>query len=99
MVSAVGGASAGASAGVSVMPGKTEMLPLRAGIEINRAEIMNNAAAPIVNFDNTEAVPRGANAVLETLLVNKAPASVLPGCSKTEPISTTHEVKNKAYKI
>ena len=88
--------SAGAS---SALPCKTETLPLKAGIDIISAEIMNKAAAPIVNFESTDAVPRGEKAVLETLLVNNAPASVLPGCSKTEPISTTHDIKNKAYKM
>jgi hypothetical protein len=87
------------SAGVSLVLCKTETFPLKAGIEIIKAEIMNIAAAVIVTFERTEAVPRGENAVLETLLVNKAPASVLPGCSKTEPTKTMHEIKNNAYKI
>ncbi len=89
----VGVASAGAS---SAMPESTEASPLNAGIDIISAEIMNTIAAPMVNLPSTEAVPRGAKAVLETLLVNKAPASVLPGCSNTEPMSSTQEVKNKA---
>lgn len=59
---------------------------------------MNITAAAIVNLDKTEAVPRGPNAALETLLVNKAPASVLPGCSNTAAISTMHETKNSVYK-
>lgn len=73
------GTSAGASTGASALLCNTETFPLRAGIEINRAETMKTAAATIVTFDKTEAVPRGEKAELETLLVNKAPASVLPG--------------------
>ena len=74
------GTSAGTSAGVSSETlWRTEVSPLRAGIEIIRAEIMNIVAAAIVSFDKTEAVPRGPYAALETLLVNRAPASVLPG--------------------
>ncbi len=57
----------------------TETLPFRAGIARNSAESMNNVAAAIVTLDKTVAVPRGANAELDTLLVNNAPASVLPG--------------------
>ncbi len=81
------------------MPCKTDTLPVNAGIEINKAEIIKIAAATIVTFDKTDAVPRGENAVLETLLVNKAPASVLPGCRSTEPTKTIHAIKNNAYKI
>jgi hypothetical protein len=47
----------------------------------------------MVIFDKTEAVPRGANAALEILLVNNAPASVLPGCSNTTAISTMQDKK------
>ena len=74
------------------------MLPLNAGIEISKAESMNRIAAAMVNFESTEAVPRGPNAALETLLVNNAPASVLPGCNKTAATSTTHETKKIVYK-
>ena len=93
--------AAGASAGASVvtsLPLRTEMLPVSAGIERNRADIMNMIAATIVILDKTEAVPRGPNAALETLLVNNAPASVLPGCRSTAAISTIHETKNIVYK-
>ena len=92
------GASVVCSTGASSLPESTEMLPLNAGIEIKRADSMNAIAAAIVNFDNTEAVPRGPNAALETLLVKRAPASVLPGCSKTAAISTMQETKNIVYK-
>jgi len=94
------GTSAGAVAGVSsALPCKTDIFPLKAGIEISRADSINTAAAVIVIRDSTEAVPRGEKAELETLLVNNAPASVLPGCSKTEPINVTHAAKNKTYKM
>jgi len=95
------GLAAGASAGASVEESaalNTEILPVNAGIEINRAVSINTTAAAIVNFESTEAVPRGPNAALETLLVNNAPASVLPGCSKTAAIRTMHERKNIVYK-
>ncbi len=81
---------------VSVDPGlldKTETLPVSAGIESNRAETMNVIAAVIVIFDRIVAVPRGARAELETLLVNNAPASVFPGCSKTAAIRMMQDKK------
>lgn len=90
------GASTGSSTGVS-LPLRTEMLPLNAGIEISNADNMKTMAATIVSFDNTEAVPLGPNAALDTLLVNNAPASVLPGCSRTAIISTKHETKKIVY--
>jgi len=68
-------------------------------MEMSRAEIINTEAAAIVNLERTEAVPRGPNAALETLLVNNAPASVLPGCSNTAPINTMQDMKNNAYRI
>jgi len=89
---------AGASAGVSAAVFKTETPPLNAGNEIIKADIIKTTAATIVIFERTVAVPRGPNALLETLLVNKAPASVLPGCSKTAPTRTMHETKNNVYK-
>lgn len=73
---------------------KTETLPVKAGIDKSSAESMNRMAAVIVTLDRTVAVPRGANAELETLLVNNAPASVLPGCKSTAAMSTMHERKN-----
>ena len=95
---AAAGISAGASAGASsVADCKTETLPVRAGHERSNAEIMNTQAAAIVSFERTDAVPRGPNDALETLLVNNAPASVLPGCSRTAPIKTMQEIKNIAY--
>ena len=70
---------AGASAGVSGLPVKTETFPVSAGIASNNADNINIVAALIVTFERTVAVPRGLIAELDTLLVNKAPASVLPG--------------------
>ncbi len=94
------GASAGIVAGASsALPDNTDPVPLSAGIEISNADTMKTAAAAIVIRESTEAEPRGANAELETLLVNKAPASVLPGCSKTDPIRAMQAPKNNAYKM
>ncbi|KXJ99537.1 MAG: hypothetical protein UZ17_ACD001002382 [Acidobacteria bacterium OLB17] len=86
---------AGASAGVAGLAVSTDTLPLKAGIEISNAETINTTAATIVIFERIVVVPRGVNAELEILLVNKAPASVFPGCRSTAPTSTMHETKNK----
>jgi hypothetical protein len=86
------------STGASAFPLSTETFPLSAGIEINSALIMKTIAAAIVSFDRTDAVPRGPNAALETLLVNKAPASVLPGCRSTAVTSTKQATKKIVYK-
>ena len=55
------------------------LLPVNIGIEINNAVNMKTAAAAIVSFESTVAVPLGPKAALDTLLVNRAPASVFPG--------------------
>jgi hypothetical protein len=89
----------GTSVAVSGFAESTETLPVSAGIAKRSADNMKAIAAPIVIFDNTVAVPRGANAELDTLLVNRAPASVLPGCSKTAATKTKQERKNIPYKI
>jgi hypothetical protein len=68
------------------------------GIESISAINMNAAAAPMVIFDKILAVPRGPNAVLETLLEKSAPASAFPGCSKTTTINTAHERTKSPYK-
>jgi hypothetical protein len=88
---------AGASVVVSGFAERTEILPVSAGIASRRADSIKATAAPIVTFDNTVAVPRGAKAELDTLLVKSAPASVLPGCNKTAATSTKHERKNIPY--
>ena len=93
--------AAGASAGASLpdsLPLNTEMFPVRAGIEIKSAVSIKIIAAAMVSFDSTDAVPRGPNAALDTLLVNNAPASVLPGCSSTAATSTMQATKNIVYK-
>ena len=76
-------AGEGAGVGVAVVSGlvdcSTEWEPVTAGSESISAINMNAAAAPIVTFARTLAVPRGPNAVLETLLEKSAPASDLPG--------------------
>jgi len=62
-----------------VVVDKTEMSPVIAGIARSRADNINTQAAVIVILDKTVAVPRGPKALLDTLLVKSAPASVLPG--------------------
>ena len=67
---------------VSVVSGlleSTETLPVKAGIASIKADSIKTVAAIIVVFDKTVAVPREPKALLEILLVNNAPASVLPG--------------------
>ncbi len=77
----------------------TECEPLITGSERINAMSMNAAAAPIVILARMLCVPRGPNAVLETLLVNKAPASAFPGCKSTTTTSTTQARINSPYKI
>lgn len=101
-VSTAGWAAGVASgAGVSVAAGsgfelRTDLSPVSAGIASMRAESMNTVADTIVIFESTVCVPRGANALLDMLLVKSAPASVLPGCRSTEPTSARHETKKIA---
>ena len=101
----VGAAVVGEAAGVGVETGasvtpdcKTELVPESHGSESINAISMNAAAAPIVIFASKVCVPRGPNAVLETELVNNAPASALPGCSNITRIRTTHARINNPYK-
>ncbi len=58
-----------APVGASGLLDKTETFPVSAGIAKNNADNMNVVAAMIVILDKTVAVPRGANAELDTLLV------------------------------
>lgn len=102
---AAGKAVVGEATGVGVATGtsatpdcKTELVPESHGSESISAINMNAAAAPIVIFASKLAVPRGPNAVLDTELVNNAPASALPGCSKTTRIRMTHARINNPYK-
>ena len=85
------GVAEGAVAGVD---DNTEREPLRLCKPSASAISMNAAAAPIVIFANRLAVPRGPNAVLDNVFENKAPASALPGCSKTTTIRIRHERMN-----
>ena len=101
----VGAAVVGEATGVGVVSGasvtpdcKTELVPVSHGSESISAISMNAAAAPIVIFASKLAVPRGPNAVLETELVNNAPASALPGCSKITRTRTMHARINNPYK-
>ncbi len=77
---------------------KTETFPFKAGIARNKADNIKTTAAVILIFARIVCVPRGLNAELEILLVKSAPASVFPGCNKTDAIKTMHETKNKPYK-
>ena len=80
----------GVGCGASVTPDcKTELVPLIAGSDKIKAMSMNAAAAPIVILASSVCVPRGPKAVLETELLNNAPASALPGCNRMTRIKTT----------
>jgi hypothetical protein len=89
--------------GVGVASGavdcKTEWLPVTAGNESISAISMNAAAAPIVILERMLAVPRGPNAVLETLLENRSPAPDFPGCNNTTTTNTMHAKINSPYKM
>ena len=86
----VGVASAGADC-------RTEREPVSAGSESIKATSMKMAAAAMVIRASTVCVPRGPKAVLDTELVKSAPASDLPGCSKTVTTSTIHASMNSPY--
>ena len=101
----VGMAVVGEATGVGVVTGasatpacKTELVPVSHGSESINAISMKAAAAPIVIFASKLAVPRGPNAVLETELVNKAPASALPGCRRITSTKTAQARMNNPYK-
>jgi hypothetical protein len=95
------GDACGAGAGVAsgAVDCKTEWLPVTAGSESISAISMKAAAAPMVIFERMLAVPRGPNAVLETLLENKSPAPDLPGCSRTTTTNMMHAKINSPYKM
>jgi hypothetical protein len=96
---AVVGCGVGVATGTSDTPDcKTECVPLTAGSDNESAISMKAAAAPIVTFASNVCVPRGPNAVLETELVNRAPASAFPGCNKTTRIRMTQARINNPYK-
>jgi hypothetical protein len=95
------GVGVGVAAGAGALSGvdcNTEREPVNVGSDSVSATNMNADAAPIVIFANRLAVPRGPNAVLDTLLENNAPASALPGCNNTTTISTTQDRMNKPYR-
>ena len=95
LTGAVAGEGDGEAAGICSGPDcSTERDPLIAGNDNMSAISMKAAAAPMVIFARMLCVPRGPNAVLETLLVNSAPASALPGCSSTTMISTRQAKMN-----
>ena len=77
---------------------RTELVPLTRGNESSNAIRKKAAAAPIVIFASNVCVPRGPKAVLDTELVNSAPASALPGCNNTTIIKITQARMNSAYK-
>ncbi len=76
----------------------TERVPVSAGNESVKAINIKAIAAPIVILASSVAVPRGPNAVLETLLAKSAPASDLPGCNNTATTSTMHDKIKSPYK-
>ncbi len=96
------GADDGCGAGVGVASGaldcKTECEPVTAGSDSMSAISMKAAAAPIVILARMLAVPRGPNAVLETLLEKRSPAPDFPGCSKMVTTSTMQASMNSPYK-
>jgi hypothetical protein len=73
------GDGTGTGVGSGAVDCKTEREPVTPGNESVNAISMKAAAAPMVTFDNILAVPRGPNAVLETLLEKRSPAPDLPG--------------------
>ena len=103
VVGATLAAGEAAGAGVGVASGsvvcKTDCEPVIPGKESVSAISINAAAAPIVIFDRILAVPRGPNAVLETLLEKRSPAPDFPGCNKITTTSTMHAKINNPYKV
>ncbi|HKO99309.1 MAG TPA: hypothetical protein VJU86_20080 [Pyrinomonadaceae bacterium] len=93
------GDATGAGTASGLVDCKTEREPVTPGNESIKAISMNAAAAPIVIFERTLAVPRGPKAVLETLLEKRSPAPDLPGCNKMTTISTMHDSMNNPYKM
>ena len=95
--------AAGEAAGVGVASASvdcnTDCEPVIPGKESVSAMSINAAAAPMVIFDRMLAVPRGPNAVLETLLENRSPAPDFPGCNKMTMTSTMHDKINSPYKV
>jgi hypothetical protein len=76
----------------------TDRCPVTAGSESASATSMKRMAAPMVIFARRVCVPRGPNAVLDTLLEKSAPASALPGCRSTATMSTMHDKIKSMYR-
>jgi hypothetical protein len=97
----VTGEATGTGVGVAsgVVDCNTDRDPVTPGNESINAISINAEAAPIVILARTLAVPRGPNAVLETLLENKSPALDLPGCNKIVTTSTTQASMNNVYRM
>jgi hypothetical protein len=93
------GCGVGVAAGVdsSGADCNTERGP-KIGSDNVKASSIKSDAAPIVIFASREAVPRGPNAVLETLLEKRSPAPALPGCKSTATTSTMHVKIKRPYK-
>ena len=77
----------------------TDCEPVIPGKESVKAMSINAAAAPIVIFDRMLAVPRGPNAVLETLPEKRSPAPDFPGCNRMTTTSTMHAKIKSPYKV
>jgi hypothetical protein len=99
MLAAGDGCGAGVGVASAVVDCKTECEPVTAGNESIKAMSMKAAAAPIVILDKMLAVPRGPNAVLETLLEKRSPAPDFPGCKSTTTTRTMHAKINRPYKM
>jgi hypothetical protein len=95
------GEAAGTGVGVASasVDCRTDDEPVTPGKDKVSATSMNAAAAPIVIFDKMLAVPRGPNAVLETLLEKRSPAPDFPGCNKITTTSTMHDKINIPYRV
>ena len=84
------GVGVGVATGALSPPDNTDREPVRIGKPSASAININATAAPIVIFASRLAVPRGPNAVLESVLEKSAPASALPGCSNITTIKIRH---------
>ena len=95
-----GACCAGAGVGLGLATGaagadcNTDREPVKLDKPSASASNINEAAAPIVIFASRLAVPRGPNAVLDSVFENNAPASALPGCSKITTIRIRLERMN-----
>jgi len=88
------GVRLGLATGAAGADCNTDRDPVKVDKPSASASSMNAAAAPIVIFASRLAVPRGPNAVLDSVFENNAPASALPGCSKITTIRIMDERMN-----